>query len=273
MLNLIKMDFYRLFKTKAWKTGIIVGAIFAFCASLINFGIVELVSFASQENPEAVMGIGMFLAVASWAGGVDFAEIVLTGTGMLSLFVSCMMAASFIGDEQSCGYVKNIAGQFPNRGHLIISKFVTTCFVHLSILVIYTVVCSIFAGIFFNKYITGYSIGAMLAGVLLRFILFCAINAVVLFFCTLTKSHSISMVIGAIFGTGISSLGYKVITMILSIAKISVNMEMITPDGINGLINSTSIGDIALRAIIVSAVFIGLFLSGAIILFKKRDVR
>lgn len=273
MLNLIKMDFYRLFKTKAWKIGIIVGAIFAFCASLINFGIVELINIVSKEDPGVAMSIGMFLTVASWASGVNFAEIVLTGTGMLSLFVSCMMAASFIGDEQSCGYVKNIAGQVPNRGYLLISKFVTTCFIHLTVLAIYTVVCSIFAGIFFNKYITGYAIGTMLAGISLRFILFCAINAVVLFFCTLTKSHSISMVIGAIFGTGISSLGYKVITLILSVAKISVNMETITPDGINGLINASSIGGIALRAFMVSAVFIAAFLTGAVLLFNKRDVK
>ena len=78
--------------------------------------------------------------IVSWLGGVDFADVVFAGTNAFALFVSCMVVASFIGAEQSCGYIKNIAGQLSNKGMTIASKFVVTCFVQLMILIIYTLV-------------------------------------------------------------------------------------------------------------------------------------
>jgi ABC-type transport system involved in multi-copper enzyme maturation permease subunit len=55
--------------------------------------------------------------------------------------------------------------------------------------------------------------------------------------------------------------------------KISVNLADFMPDGINGLINVSNLGTIAVKAIVVSVVFIAGFLISAVILFKKRDVK
>ena len=273
MFNLIRMDFYRLFHTKAVRVGAIVAALVAFFTSLLNLGILEIVKYTLEDDPAAATDLGVFFSIVSWLDGVDFADVVLTGTGMLSLFLSCMIAASFIGAEHSCGYVKNVAGQLPNRGLLVVSKFIATCFIQLMVIVIYTIVCSICAGIFFGSYINAYSIGSLFAGLVMRFFLFCAINAVLLFFCTLTKSHAIAMVIGAIFGIGVTSLVYMLTNMLLNMINIEVDVAKLMPDGINGLINVSSLGDIVVRAIIVTVVFISVFLTGAVMLFKKRDVR
>jgi ABC-2 type transport system permease protein len=217
--------------------------------------------------------MAILFPIVSWLGGVDFADVVFTGTNALSLFVSCMIVSSFIGAEQSCGYIKNIAGQLPNRGMTVISKFVVSCLVQLIVLVIYTIVCSLCAVLFFTSYIKGYSIVALVEGLLIRLLLFCAITAVVLFFCTLTKSHSIAMVIGAIFGIGVTGLVYLAATSLLGMLKISINISKLMPDGINGLISVSSLGTITVRAIVVSIVFIAGFLIGAVMLFKKRDVK
>jgi ABC-type transport system involved in multi-copper enzyme maturation permease subunit len=114
---------------------------------------------------------------------------------------------------------------------------------------------------------------ALIEGLLLRFLLFCAIDAVVLFFCTLTKSHSIAMVIGAIFGIGITKLVYLAIDALLEMIKITLNVAKNMPDGINGLISVSNLGTITVRAIIVAVVFIAAFLIGAVLLFRKRDVK
>jgi ABC-type transport system involved in multi-copper enzyme maturation permease subunit len=273
MLNLIKMDFYRLFRTKAVRVGAIAAVLFAFFTSLLNLGIVKIIEYAMEDDPNAADGMSEFFSVVGWMNGVDFAQVILTGTGMLSLFLSCMIAASYIGGEQSCGFAKNVAGQIPNRGLMIVSKFTATCFIHLMVLAIYTCVCSIFAPIFFGSYITSYSIGTMIGGLALRFILFCAINAVLLFFCTLAKSHAVAMVIGAIFGIGVTSLIYMLANMLLSLVNIKVDIAKLMPDGINGLISASSLGDIVARAIIVTVVFISVFLTGAALLYKKRDVK
>ena len=42
MLNLIKMDFYRLFHSKAVKVGAVAAALIAFLGMLLNFGIIEI---------------------------------------------------------------------------------------------------------------------------------------------------------------------------------------------------------------------------------------
>ena len=59
----------------------------------------------------------------------------------------------------------------------------------------------------------------------------------------------------------------------MSILKINVNISMLMPDGINGLINPSSVGEIAIRGVLVSAVFILVFVSSAAMVIKKRDVK
>jgi ABC-2 type transport system permease protein len=275
MINLIKMEFYRLFRTKAVKIGAICAAVVSFLFVLFNFGLLEIVKHLMELEPDAVYGIGVFFSVVSWLEGVDFAEVVLKGTGALSLFLSCVIAASYIGAEQSSGYVKNIAGQLPNRGLLIVSRFVATCFIQFMVLSIYTVVSSLGAVTFFVRYLNACSFGTLLLGLLLRFLLFCAVDAALLFFCTLTKSHAIAMIIGAIFGTGATNIVYSTASLLLDIIRIPVDVAMLMPDGINGLINASSVKeiDIVIRAIVVSLVFIFGFVFSAAMIIKKRDVR
>lgn len=273
MLNLVKMDFYRLFHSKAIKVGAVIAAIVAFLGMVLNLGILEIIKLGANDDPSSVQDMGIIFPIVSWLGGVDFADVVFNGTGFLSLFVSCMIVASFVGAEQSCGYAKNIAGQLSNRGMMVVSKFIVTCFVQLMVLLIYTAISSICAVLFFNSYINGYSIGILVEGILLRFLLFCAIDAIVLFFCTLTKSHAVAMVIGAIFGIGVTGLVYMGISALLKMIKISVDVAKFMPDGINGLISVAELGNIAVRAIIVAVIFIAGFLIGSIMLFKKRDVK
>ncbi len=273
MLNLVKMDIYRLFHSKIIKVGMVVAAIVALLGMLLNLGVLEIMKLTMEDTSTSTDGMELFFPTIAWLGGVDYADIVLTGTNAFALFVSCMIVASFIGAEQSCGYIKNIAGQLPNRGMTIISKFIVTCIVQLIVILIYTIVSALCATIFFSSYIKAYSIGAMIEGLLLRFLLFCAIDAVVLFFCTLTKSHAIAMVIGAIFGIGVTNLVYFAGSALLGMLKINIEIAKFMPDGINGLINVSSIGTIAVKAIIVSVVFIVGFLTATVMLFNKRDVK
>lgn len=273
MFNIIRMDLYRLFHSKAIKIGILAAVIISFMGMLINWGIVSIVNWTTGGDVSALIGMSMFIPAIAWVEGADFASIVLTGTGALSLFISCMIASSFIGAEQSCGYVKNIAGQISNKGNTILSKFVVTCLIQFIILAVYAIVCSICTPIFFNQFITSYSIGELFAALGLRFLLFCAIDAILLFFCTLTKSHAVSMVVGAIFGVGVTNIAYFMINMLLGIAKINVNVSEIMPDGINGTLAIGSLDTIAVKAIVVSIIFIIAFVGIAVAIFKKRDVR
>ena len=61
--------------------------------------------------------------------------------------------------------------------------------------------------------------------------------------------------------------------MLLSVVNITVKIAEFMPDGINSLINISNLGTITGRAILVAVVFIAGFLGGAVLLFKKRDVK
>lgn len=228
---------------------------------------------ALKDDPMSAMGLGMFLAQVEWMNGVDFAEIVFGGTSVFCLFIGCMISANFIGSEQSCGYTKNFAGQLPDKGYIAISKFVVTSFAQTLILLIYAILSSVLAGALFGEYISGYDIKALFAALGLRLMLHLAINAIIIFICTLTKSHSIAMVAGCIFGIGVTKIVYTVAEIILGLLKINFPIGNYMPDGVNGQIAIDTVGEIYIKALGVSVAFIAVFLAANYFVVRKRDVK
>jgi hypothetical protein len=267
------MDFYRLFTGKSIKVGAIIACLMCLGSMLASFGIVELCKLAAGQDMNAIMSLSLFITQVEWAFGVDFADIVLTGTGAFSLFIGCMISASFIGSEQSCGFTKNFAGQLPNKGYMAISKFIVTSAAQFLILFIYTAVSSICAVLLFGKYITGYEIGGLMLALGLRVLLYFAVNAIIVFLCTLTKSHAVAMVAGCIFGSGITKFAYLIAGMVLSTMKINITISDYMPDGINSLLSMSTLDDLAVKGLVVAVVFITVFLGANYLVVRKRDVR
>ena len=273
MWKLIKMDFYRLFTSKTMKVGSILAFAISLGYMLMSLGLVKLCQFVTGNDPEAAFGLALVIPQAEWLSGISFADIVFSGTSALSLFVGCMIAANFIGSEQSCGYTKNFAGQLPNKGYMAISKFVVTSAAKLVILVIYSVVSAVFALILFGKYISGYDIGELLLALFLKLLLYFAINAIIVFLCTLTKSHAIAMVAGAIFGIGVTKFAYVAVEVVLSALKINIPISSCMPDGVVSQLSVGTARSLTVNAIVVSVVFIAIFLIANFFVQRKRDVR
>lgn len=273
MWKLIKMDFYRFFSSKTIKVGAFMACLMSVAYTLLSLGIIALVKFAAKEDPSMVEGMGVLLSQASWINGVDFAEIVFGVTTSLSLFIGCVMSANFIGSEQSCGYTKNFAGQLTNKGYMAISKFVVTSVGHIIVLVIYVIVGAISAKLILGQYINGYDIKNLIAALGLRLLLHVAINAIIVFLCTFTKSHSVAMIAGCIFGLGVTKAAYLSVSMILSVVKINFDIANYMPDGINGQLNLYTIEELAPKAIIVSVAFVVAFVAANYYVVRNRDVR
>ena len=273
MLSLIKMDFYRLFTSKTIKVGGIIACVVCVGYMLLSLGIIELAKFVAQTSPESFLGLELFISQVSWLNGVDFASIVFGTTSVLTLFIGCMISANFIGSEQSCGYAKNFAGRFSNKGYLPISKLVVTSVAQVLVLLIYVIVSSILAVVLFGQYINGYNIGSLLAALGLRLLLHLAINSIIIFVCTLAKSHAVAMVVGCIFGIGVTKVGYLAVDVVLGTLNINISIGSIMPDGINSQLSIDSVGDLAIKAILASVIFIAVFLAANYALVRRRDVR
>ena len=273
MWNLIKMDFYRLFTSKTVKIGALMAA--AVCAGymLLSLGVVELARFAYESDPESTAGLGLFLAQIAWLEGVNFSEIVFGATATFSLFIGCMISANFIGYEQSCGYTKNFAGQLPNKGYMAISKFVVTSIAQIMVLAIYVAASSVLTLLFFGQYINGYDIATLIAALGLRLMLYLSINAIIIFVCTLTKSHAVAMVVGCIFGIGVTKFAYMAIGVVLGMLKIDIPLSSLMPDGLDSQLAMDTVGNLAVQAIAVSVVFVAVFIAANYVILRKRDVR
>lgn len=273
MWKLIKMDFYRLFNSKAIKIGAIMSVLLSAGYILLSFGIIALSKIAFNDDPMMAENLGIFLSQAAWMNGVDLSEIVFSGTTAFSLFIGCMISASFMGSELSCGYTKNYAGQLKNKGYMAVSKFVTTSFVQTMVLVIYIVVCAIFGSLVLRQYISGFDAKTLFWALGLRLMLHLAINAIIVFICTFTNSNSIAIVVGCILGLGVTRVAYTMLALILGTAKINIDLANYMPDGINGQLTLYTVGELSQRTIVVSIVFIVAFLMASCYVVRNRDVK
>lgn len=276
MLNLLRMDLYRLSRSKALRVGLIASFLVALIGMLLSMGILAIFKAAIEQDPtmaDGMDGMEMLLSILGWLNGADWSEIVFYTTGFFSLFIGCMITASFIGSEQSCGYVKNIAGQIPHRGLLVVSKFIVTSLSQILVLLVFLATACLLTNVLFGNYITSYSIGKLLGALAVRILLVIAINAVIVFLCTLTKSHAAAMVTGAVLSIGITKFLYMIANSVLSMLKIKIDIATLMPDGINNILGINNITDVLLKAILVSVIFIAVFISGAAFLTEKRDVR
>jgi hypothetical protein len=141
------------------------------------------------------------------------------------------------------------------------------------VLLVFLATASAFTQLLFKSYITSYSIGKLIGALAVRALLVIAINAVIVFLCTLTKSHAAAMVTGAILSIGITKFVYMAANGVLGIMKIKIDIAHFMPDGINNLLSINSITDVLLKAILVSVIFIAVFIPGAFFITEKRDVR
>ena len=273
MWNLIKMDFYRLFTGRTMRIGAIMALLVSAGYMLSSFGIVELCKYVTDSDPDAAIGLSFIIPQAAWIFGIDFADIVLGGTGAFSLFIGCMISANFIGSEQSCGYTKNFAGQLRDKGYMAISKFIVTSASQFVILFIYSAVSAVLAEILFGTYIIGYNVGELIRALCLRLLLYFAINAIIVFLCTLTKSHAVAMVAGCIFGIGVTQFAYSAVEVVLGTLKINFPISSYMPDGLNTQLSIDTASNLTVNAIVVSIAFIAIFLGANYFIQRKRDVR
>lgn len=271
MLNLIKMDIHRLFKTKAFKSGLVISVIISAVIILGVFGMILLQRFMGGDGSGASLFIGDIL---TWQDGVSLFEIISMSLPKLSLLVICVVSAVFISEEQLSGYVKNVAGQTRDKGLLVFSKFVTLAVLIFFIFLAYCIGSGIVGFIFFHKNMTFAMAGSFLAALAVRYLIYLAIGTIVLFLCTLTKNKSLAIAISVIFGIGITNIAYTTIEMFLSLVlKINLNISAIMPDGFVSAVQMGCDTTTLIQGAVSAVIYIVIFLFISYMVMKKRDTR
>ena len=237
MANLIKMDLRRLFLSKVF---ILTMSITAFLNIALATVIPLVTKMFMPDTPAQVMPLSSIL-------GNPF----LIGWLIILMFISVV---SYSYADMANGYIKNLAGQLPHKSDTIFSKFVAIGVHNL-------IECDaqVFGGIL---------------TLALKWLLSMAVCSILLFFTTAVRNKTLAAIVAVIFGTNTLGLVYGGLNFAVSQAfhTNTFDLAMYMPDSLLQSVNAVeNIG--VLNAVIVSAVFIALFLILTVRVFKARDVK
>ena len=164
MFNLIRMDVYRMLHSiSTWVILIFTAGLAVFFIMMTDMDLQAIADdqqYARQmeaeyeDNTDTQLGIYSDTNPQWVSGDIDAAELAGAGikSGLLTL-LCIIFAALFMSAEQKNGYIKNIAGQLPNRGVLALSKMTAAALQVFLMMAVFAAVITLSAMILWE---TGY---------------------------------------------------------------------------------------------------------------------
>ena len=281
MLNMIKMDLYRMFRTKSLYVIWIVLAV----ALLITTSLCKT-DYDSLNEEDAVqqeqiaeptaenMNVGMMVTLPTEPGEkVTVYDIFFANSqGKFYALFLVIFAVMFSTADIGSGYIKNIGGQVKKRGALIFSRSIA--------LAVFTVLTM--AGAFLFQAVANYivfreltwgSSKADLSYFLTELALHYALVLICMAVAIILKNNVISMVIAICLTMNIMSIIYGLINS--AVQKMGIQNFQIYKYTITGklsLLPMNPSGNECLAAFGVAMVFIVIMISVSSVVFQKRDI-
>ena len=254
MTNLIKMEWYKLRTSKLF----IILLIVTFVLNALFLASLPIISSALGAQTTAT---NLSTILAS-----PFA----LGLLMIPIFIS---AVSFLYLDFSGGYIKNIAGQLADRGSLVFAKFIMIG-VHNLIFFVTAAISAVLATALAGGIVVDAAVWSGILTLLLKWLLSLSLCTVLMFFAVGLRNKTLAIIMAVVFSTGALSLLYMGInTGITALFKVeNIDVGNYLPDALMGSVNVIT-GELVVNAIIVAAIFIGVFLWLTYMMFKKRDVK
>lgn len=281
MLNIIKMDLYRMLKTKSmYVIWIVLAAILLITTSLCKTDY-ELSTEKDAMKQEQVteptvdnINVGMMVTLPTEPGEkVTVYDIFFANSqGKLYALLLVIFTVLFSTADISSGYIKNIGVQIRNRGTLIFSRAIA--------LAVFTVLTMAGAflfqaaanGIFFGELEWG-NTKAILSYFVTELALHYALVLICMAIAIILKNNVISMVIAVCLSMNVMTIVYGVINS--AIQKIGIQNFQIYKYTITGklsLLPMNPSGNECLAAFGVAIVFIVMMISVSSVVFQKRDI-
>lgn len=294
MLNLIKMDMYRMFHSlSTWVILAVTVGLAAFSVIATNLYLEAMNETVSQETVTSIDGeessgsaetedntvvIGIQVDTnPEWIQGkINMGDLVTTQLRSGLLVLLCVIiTAIFTCADQKNGYIKNIAGQLPNRGVLAVSKMICLAILTVIMMAVFILTVIITGAMFWSGRLYMEDWGSLLTVLGTQYLLHMGFCALVMFLCTLTKSSAVGMTVGIVIMIGLLMPVYSVINY--GIAQINSHWNFdISKYMLEGNLSLARTGAPAgdlIHGSAVGAVFILLGTIFAMVIMKKRDVR
>lgn len=281
MLNIIKMDLYRMFKTKSmYVIWIVLAAILLITTSLCKTDY-ELLNEKDAMKQEQVteptvdnINVGMMVTLPTEPGKkVTVFDIFFANSqGKFYALFLVIFAVLFSTADISSGYIKNIGGQVGNRGSLIFSRSIA-----LSVFSVLTMTGAFLFQAAANCIVFGELEWGNTKAILSYFVAELALHYALVLICMaiaiILKNNVISMVIAVCLTMNVMTIVYGVVNS--AIQKIGIQNFQIYKYTITGklsLLPMNPSGNECLAAFGVAIVFIVMMISVSSVVFQKRDI-
>ena len=281
MLNLIKMDLYRMFRTKSLYVIFIVLAAALLFTTILCKTDYEILNEADAVQQEQVaelttenINVGMMVTLPTEPGEKVTVFDIFFGNsqGKFYALFLVIFAVLFSTADSSSGYIKNIGGQVQSRGALVISRAIA-----LAVFTIMTL-----AGVFVfqavaNGIIFGYLEWGDARAILLYFatevVLHYALVLICMTIAVTLKNNVISMVIAVCLTMNVMTIVYGLVNN--AIQKMGIQNFQIYEYTITGKLSLLPMnpgGKECLAAFGVALAFIVATIVAGSVVFQKRDI-
>ncbi|MDY4115235.1 ABC transporter permease [Blautia sp.] len=281
MLNLIKMDLYRMFRTKSLYVICIVLAAALLFTTILCKTDYEILNEADAVQQEQVaelttenINVGMMVTLPTEPGEKVTVFDIFFGNsqGKFYALFLVIFAVLFSTADISSGYIKNIGGQVQSRGALVISRAIA-----LAVFTIMTL-----AGVFVfqavaNGIIFGYLEWGDARAILLYFatemVLHYALVLICMTIAVTLKNNVISMVIAVCLTMNVMTIVYGLVNN--AIQKMGIQNFQIYEYTITGKLSLLPMnpgGKECLAAFGVALAFIVATIVAGSVVFQKRDI-
>ena len=249
MLNLCKMELYRLKKTKtAW----VITALF------ILSGIIDVIFTVKLEKSD-----------------IDICKLETTEFGSkITLMFLGILLAGYIAGEYKDGFIKSVAGQISHKGMLALSKIIMTVMYTLFIFVMDFITITITSFIISKNVTVSFGFHTQYIILWLTiFIIHISISCLFVFIAVLTRSSSWGIGITLFISFDMTSLLYIAINMLIEkmgIKSVDISEYMLDANLTHMVLGVSN--DYIVRSLLVGVLFMVLMVYAGIKIQHVKDI-
>lgn len=283
MLNMIRMELYRMFKTKSmyviWLV-LAVGILFTTGLSADEMKTYtmeekqEMYEYATGQRESETVNLGMDVTVPTKPGDTVSVFDLFYGNikgKFLALFM-VIFAVLYSTADMTSGFIKNIAGQVRDRRGLVFAKGVSLFVYTVLTMLIFTGIQTISNALFFDELVFG-PVKEFLQYAGIQTLLHFALLIIVMCIAIVLRNNVISMMLSVCLCMNVLVIFYSFLDNLIAKAHIK-NFHVLeyTVTGNISFLETNVTAKMAVTALAVSIAFIIVMIEVCSTVFKKRDI-
>ena len=283
MLNMIRMELYRMFKTKSlYVIWLVLAAGILFTTGLSADEMKtytmeekqEMYEYATGQQKSDTVNLGMDVTVPTKPGDTVSVFDLFYGHikgKFLALFM-VIFAVLYSTADMTSGFIKNIAGQVRDRRGLVFAKGVSLFVYTVLTMLIFTGIQTISNALFFDELVFG-PVKEFLQYAGIQTLLHFALLIIVMCIAIVLRNNVISMMLSVCLCMNVLVIFYSFLDNLIAKAHIK-NFHVLeyTVTGNISFLETNVTAKMAVTALAVSIAFVIVMIEVCSTVFKKRDI-